>query len=215
MELSDYFRIIRQRGWLIVVLMGLTAAAAFGFSKMQTPVYQSNLRLLVQPSRTDFGQAQAAKTLLTSYEQWLYSSYRAQAVINNLQLDMTPGELLSDVRVASDGNSFIIQLSVENTDPNLANDIARSWGNELIKWQNANNDRLDKNDRITIEFVDDPQAGLDRPDTMINTAAGAVFGLLLGIALIFLLEWLASGVIRRSEDVERYLEIPVIGTIPQ
>ena len=215
MELTDYFRILRQRGWVIIVLMALTAAAAFGFSKMQTPVYQSNLRMLVQPSRTDFGQAQAAKTLLTSYEQWLYSSYRAQAVINNLQLDMTPGELLSDVRVASDGNSFIISLSVDNTDPNLANDIARAWGNELIMWQNANNDKLNKEDRITIEFVDDPQAGLDRPDTMINTAAGAVFGLLLGVALIFLLEWLASGVIRRSEDVERYLDIPVIGSIPQ
>ena len=215
MELTDYFRIVRQRGWVIIALMALTAAAAFGFSKMQTPVYQSNLRMLVQPSRTDFGQAQAAKTLLTSYEQWLYSSYRAQAVINNLQLDMTPGELLSDVRVASDGNSFIISLSVDNTDPNLANDIARAWGNELIMWQNANNDKLNKEDRITIEFVDDPQAGLDRPDTMINMAAGAVFGLLLGVALIFLLEWLASGVIRRSEDVERYLDIPVIGSIPQ
>jgi len=215
MELTDYFRILRQRGWVIIVLMALTAAAAFGFSKMQTPVYQSNLRMLVQPSRTDFGQAQAAKTLLTSYEQWLYSSYRAQAVINNLQLDMTPGELLSDVRVASDGNSFIISLSVDNTDPNLANDIARAWGNELIMWQNANNDKLNKEDRITIEFVDDPQAGLDRPDTMINMAAGAVFGLLLGVALIFLLEWLASGVIRRTEDVERYLDIPVIGSIPQ
>lgn len=215
MELSDYFRILRQRGWVILVLMALTAAAAFGFSKMQTPVYQSNLRMLVQPSRTDFGQAQAAKTLLSSYEQWLYSSYRAQSVINNLQLDMTPGELLGDVRVASDGNSFIISLSVENTDPDLANDIARSWGNELIMWQNANNDKLNKEDRITIEFVDDPRAGLDRPDTMINTAAGAVFGLLLGVGFIFLLEWLASGVIRRSEDVERYLDIPVIGTIPQ
>ncbi len=215
MELSDYFRIIRQRGWVVLALMALTAGAAFGFSKMQTPVYESTLRMLVQPSRTDFGQAQAAKTLLSSYEQWLYSSYRAQSVINNLQLDMTPGELLGDVHVSSDGNSFIIQLSVENTDPDLANDIARAWGNELKKWVNENNDGLDKNDWITVEFVDDPQAGLDRPNTKINTAAGAVFGLLLGVGLIFLLEWLASGVIRRGEDVERYLDIPVIGRIPQ
>ncbi len=214
MELSDYFRIIRQRGWVVLVLMALTAAAAFGFSKMQTPVYESTLRMLVQPSRTDFGQAQAAKTLLSSYEQWLYSSYRAQSVINNLQLDMTPGELMGDVHVSSDGNSFIIQLSVENTDPDLANDIARTWGDELIKWVNQNNDGLDKNDWITVEFVDDPRVSLDRPDTKINTAAGAVFGLLLGVGLIFLLEWLASGVIRRGEDVERYLDIPVIGRIP-
>lgn len=215
MELSDYFRILRQRGWLILLLMILTAAAAFGFSKIQTPVYESNLRLLVSPSRTDFGQAQAAKVLLTSYEQWLYSSYQAQAVINKLQLDMTAGELLGDVRVASDGNSFVITLTVENTDPNLANDIARAWGDELIMWQNAKNDKLRLEDRITIEFIDDPKAGLERPKTTINTAAGAVFGLLLGIGMLFLLEWIASGVMRRAEDIERYLDIPVIGTIPQ
>ncbi len=215
MEIRDYFRILRQRGWLIIVLMILTAAAAFGFSKIQTPVYESTLRLLVSPSRTDFGQAQAAKTLLSSYEQWLYSSYQARKVIDNLQLDMTPGELLDDVRVASDGNSFVIKLSVENTDPNLANDIAAAWGNELIRWQDEKNYGLDKADWITIEFIDDPKAGLDRPKTKINTAAGAVFGVLLGVAIIYLLEWLASGVMRRSEDVERFLDIPVIGTIPQ
>src|SRR5690606_385917 len=117
MELRDYFRILRQRGWLILVLMALTAAAAFGFSRIQTPVYESTVRMLVSPSRTDFGQAQAAKTLLSSFEQRLYSSYQAQKVIDTLQLDMTAGDLLGDVRVASDGNSFVISLSVENTDP--------------------------------------------------------------------------------------------------
>jgi capsular polysaccharide biosynthesis protein len=194
--------------------MVLTAAAAYGFSKIQTPIYESTLRLLVRPSRTDFGQAQAAKELLSGYQQWLYSSYRAQDVINELQLDMTAGELLSDFRVASDGGSYVITLTVENSDPNLANDIARAWGNRLLQQQNLDNDRLRLEDRIYIEFIDDPQAGLSRPKTMINTAAGAVFGLLLGVALLFLLEWLASGVLRRREDVERYLDIPVIGTIP-
>jgi capsular polysaccharide biosynthesis protein len=214
-EFSNYLRIIRQRGWLILLLLLLTAAAAYGFSKMQTPLYQSTLRLLVKPSRTDFGQAQAAKELLSGYEQWLYSSYRAQDVINALQLDMTAGDLLGDVRVASDGGSYVISLTVENTDPDLANDIARAWGNRLIQQQNEDNDRLRLEDRIYIEFIDDPQVGLERPKTTINTAAGAVFGLLLGVALVFLLEWLASGVMRRPEDVERFLEIPVIGSIPQ
>jgi capsular polysaccharide biosynthesis protein len=214
-EFSNYVRIIRQRGWLILLLLLLTAAAAYGFSKMQTPIYQSTLRLLVKPSRTDFGQAQAAKELLSGYEQWLYSSYRAQDVINALQLDMTAGDLLGDVRVASDGGSYVISLTVENTDPNLANNIARAWGNRLIQQQNEDNDRLRLEDRIYIEFIDDPQVGLERPKTTINTAAGAVFGLLLGVALVFLLEWLASGVMRRPEDVERFLEIPVIGSIPQ
>jgi capsular polysaccharide biosynthesis protein len=214
MEINDYLRIIRQRGWIILLMMVLTAAAAYGFSRMQTEIYRSTLKLLVLPSRTDFGQAQAAKDLLSSYEQWLNSSLRAQAVIQEIQLDMTPQELMGDIRVASDRNSFVITLTIDNSNPNLANDIASTWGNQLIMWQNANNDRLRQEDRITIEPLDAPQVGLERPRTSINTAAGAVFGIILGIFIIFTLEWVESGVVRRSEDVERYLAVPVIGTIP-
>ena len=101
----------------------------------------------MNPGRTDFGQAQAAKELLSSKQVWLYSTYRAQDVIDTLQLDMTAGELLGDVRVASDA-SYVITLTVENTDPNLANDIARTWGNLLIMEQTADNDTLRQEDRI-------------------------------------------------------------------
>lgn len=214
MELSDYFRILRQKGWLIILVAVLTAAAAFGFSKIQNPIYESSLRLLVQPARTDFGQAQAAQQLLRGYVQWIRSSYRAAAVIDQLQLDMTPAQLLSDVEVASDDSSFVIELNVENSDPDLANDIARTWGNVFVQWRIDDNATQRKEDRVDVEFIDDPRAGLSSPMTKINTAAGAVFGALLGTILVFGLEWLESGVVRRSEDVERYLEIPVIGSIP-
>ncbi len=214
MELSDYLRIIRQRGWIIILLAVLTAVAAFGYSKMQTPVYESSLRLLVRPARTDFGQSQAARELLGNYEQWLRSSFRAQTVIDQLQLDMTAGELLGDVSVASDRLGLVLQLVVENTDGDLGNDIARTWGNLLIQWQQQENEKNRQEDRITIEFQDNPQYSQASPQTTINTAAGFVFGALLGIILVFLLEWLESGVLRRSEDVERYLEIPVVGRIP-
>ncbi|MEJ2747274.1 MAG: Wzz/FepE/Etk N-terminal domain-containing protein [Anaerolineae bacterium] len=214
MELSDYLRILRQRGWVIILVALLTAAATFGFSKIQTPVYESTLRMLVRPSRTDFGQSQAAKELLASYVAWLNSRYRAQDVIDTLKLDMEAGALLGDVKVAAENNSFVIQLAVENSDPNLANDIARTWGEQLIQWQTAENDKNRQEDRITIEFIDDPQAALARPKWKINTAAGAVFGALLGVIIIFVLEWIESGIVRRSEDVERFLDIPVIGSIP-
>jgi capsular polysaccharide biosynthesis protein len=199
---------------MIILLAVLTAVAAFGYSKMQTPIYESNLRLLVRPARTDFGQSQAARELLGNYEQWLRSSFRAQAVIDQLQLDMTAGELLGDVSVASDRLGLVLQLVVENTDGDLGNDIARTWGNLLIQWQQQENEKNRQEDRITIEFQDNPQYSQASPQTTINTAAGFVFGALLGIILVFVLEWLESGVMRRSEDVERYLEIPVVGRIP-
>lgn len=214
MEIGDYIRVLRQRGWIIILVAVLSAAAAYGFSKMQTPVYESSLRMLVQPARTDFGQSQAAKLLLRGYVQWIRSSYRAASVIDELQLDMEPGELLGDVEVASDDSSFIVQINVENTDPNLANRIAQTWGNLFIQWRVDDNATQRKEDRVDVEFIDDPLAGLARPKTKINAAAGLVFGVMVGVIIVFVLEWIESGVVRRSEDIERYLDIPVIGKIP-
>ncbi len=214
MALNDYFRILRRRGWIIILLAVLTAGAAYGFSRIQPVVYESSLKLLVRPARTDFGQSQAARELLGNYEQWLNSSYRAQDVINILQLDMQANELLGDVTVSSDRLGLVVQINVENTNPDLGNDIARTWGNLLIQWQNQENDKNLQGDRITIEFQDDPRVVGVSPNVEVNTAAGAVFGALLGVIVIFVLEWIESGVVRRAEDVERYLEIPVVGRIP-
>lgn len=214
MELSDYLRILRRRGWLIILLALLTAGAAYGLSRMQDNVYKSSVKLLVRPARTDFGQAQAAKTLLRGYVAWLDSSYRAAAVIDKLQLDMEPQALKGDVTIASDDSSFIIQIDVKNSDPNIANDIAREWGDLLIQDTIRNNATQRKEDRVEVARIDDPVAGLYSPKPTINAAAGLVLGALLGVILIFVLEWLDSGVLRRVEDVERHLDVPVIGSIP-
>jgi capsular polysaccharide biosynthesis protein len=214
MALNDYFRILRRRGWIIILLAVLTAGAAYGFSKIQPVVYESSLKLLVRPARSDFGQSQAARELLGNYEQWLHSSYRAQDVINILQLDMQANDLLGDVTVSSDRLGLVVQLNVENTNPDLGNDIARTWGELLIQWQNQENDKNLQGDRITVEFQDDPRVVGVSPNVKVNTAAGGVFGALLGVIVIFVLEWIESGVVRRAEDVERYLEIPVVGRIP-
>lgn len=215
MEFQDYIRILRQRAWIVVLLAILTAAVAFFFSRAQPKVYESSLTLLVLPSRTDFGQAEATKNLLRGYTQWMNSSIRAQRVIDQLQLDMTPDELLGSVGIASDASSYIIQMEVRNTNTDIANDIARTWGNVLIQWVEENNAKLRKEDRITVEFVDNPKYSGESPNVRVNTLAGGIFGVLVGILVIFLLEWIDSGILRRGEDIERYLEIPVVGSIPK
>lgn len=213
MEFKDYIRILWRRGWLIILLAVLTAGAAFAFSKMQTPVYEASARLLIT-SRPDFGQTQAARELRRDFATYLRSSLRAADVIEELQLDMTPFELLGDAQIAAGTSENVVQVTVENTNPELAKQIARTWAEQLIIWRDEQNAALREEDRIKAQLLDEPTVALDRPQTTINTAAGGIFGALLGVVVIFLLEWIESGVVRRPEDVERYLDIPVVGTIP-
>ena len=59
MEITDYLRILRKRGWIIVAVAIIAAASAYGFSKIQTPIYSASVKLSVVPARaTDWGSRQ-------------------------------------------------------------------------------------------------------------------------------------------------------------
>jgi capsular polysaccharide biosynthesis protein len=214
MTINEYLRILWRRGWILALLAILTAASAFVFSKLQTPIYKSTIYVLVQPARTDFGLTQSAKILLRSYVAWMDTDNRAREVIEAKQLDMEPGTLRSNVTIASDDSRFVIQIDVKNENGDLANDVARQWAELFIQWRNEENQKQRKEDRVDAIILDEPRYVTDRPKTAINTVAGGVLGLLVGGVIVFILEYLESAVIRSATDVERQFSLPVLGAIP-
>ena len=214
MPLGEYFRILRQRGWILILLALLTAASAFVFSKLQTPVYKSTVQLLVEPARTDFGLTQSAKILLRSYVAWMDTNNNAQRVIDVLQLDLLPQALRSRVTIASDESRFVIQIDVEDENGDQANNVAQKWADLFVQWRQGRNQEQRKEDRVEALILDPPRYSLDSPQTTINVLAGAILGLLLGGVCVFALEYLEAAVVRNPQDVERFLNLEVLGAIP-
>lgn len=214
MPLGEYFRILRRRGWIIVLLAILTAASALVFSTVQNPVYRATVNVLVQPARTDFGLAQSAKLLLDSYVAFLDTDNSAAAIIQDLQLDMLPEALRADVNIAAEAQRFLITIAVDNENGDAANDVARKWAELLVQWRNDENQKQRREDRVTALLLDAPRYVLDHPRRGLNTAAGGVLGILLGGLLIFFLEYWDAGILRTRADVERQLNLAVLGAIP-
>ncbi len=214
MPISEYFRILRRRWWIIPLLVVLAAGSAYVFSKVQTPVYKATLYVLIKPSRSDFGLTQSAKLVLRSYVAWLDTRENAQQVIDALQLDETPEALKSNVTLASDDSRFVIQIDVKDENQKTAADVAWQWGLLLQKWRESENASAQRTDWVSAEILDTPLVSLYQPQTKVNTLAGAVLGLLLGAVLIFALEYLEAGILRSPQDVERALALSVLGTIP-
>ena len=67
-----------------------------------------------------------------------------------------------------------------------------------------------------VEIVDTAKAGLRpvRPNKPLNIALGIIIGLIVGVGLAFFIEYLDTSV-KTIDDVERSLQAPVLGVIPQ
>ena len=214
MNLADYVRVLRRHGWILLLAAALTAGSGYVFSKLQTPVYRSTQKILIKPARSDFGLTQTLKQLLDGWGERLRTELRAQDAIDALKLDMTPADLKSQVTITADVNSMLITIDADMKDGEVGNRVARVYGEQFIQWRAQENQPLQLADRINAELLDAPQYALLRPNTKINVLAGALLGVLIGGVVVFVLEFLDSNVVRRTNDVERFLQLPVLGTLP-
>jgi capsular polysaccharide biosynthesis protein len=214
MELRDYLRILRKRGWIIILTTLLTAAAAFGFSQVQTVEYKSSISVFVRPARIDNGTLLATKQILRGFVRVIDSRNFAQRVITALGLDMLPDTLKGKVTIASKDEDYIIQIDVVDTDAGQSGRIAQEWANQFVQWRNQDNLEQRKEDRVDADIVQDPTTSKFKPQTTLNTAAGGIIGFLLGVVIVFFLEAIEANILRSPEDVERALGTTVIGAIP-
>jgi capsular polysaccharide biosynthesis protein len=215
MNLIDYLRILARRGWIILLAVILTAGAGYVFSKILTPTYRSTQQILIEPARNDFGLTQTLRQLMYSYTSRINTQARAAEAIDALKLDMTPDQLQPMVNAVPDLNTLTINIDVTMKDGEVANRVAQAYGLNFIEWRNQANQPLRLEDRIDAELLDAPKYELYQPKTSVNVAAGALLGILIGGIVVFVLEYLDSNVVRRASDVERYLQLPVLGSLPE
>jgi capsular polysaccharide biosynthesis protein len=214
MNLVDYGRILIRRGWIMILLGAITAGAAFLFSRQIEPMYRATQKVLIIPSRSDFGLTEAARQILNSHVQYLDSSLRAAEVIDNLQMDTTPGQLRSDVTIASDQLSLLIQIDADHKDPSEAVRIAAAWGDLLLDYRNELNQQARREDRIEARLQDNPVPFKASPNIPINTLVGLIAGVFVGGVIVFVLEYLESSIVRRREDIENSAGLAVLAAVP-
>jgi capsular polysaccharide biosynthesis protein len=217
MELVDYLRILTKRGWIAVLVAVVAAVTAFAVSKMQTPVYSAGVKLSVNPARADWGLSNTTKDLLRNYAENIRTHKMAQEVIDRAQLDMDTTTLLSKLFVSPAADTFTLQIEARDTDPQVAMTIAQTMAEVFVEDRDAWNQRQDKRDRIEVSILDSVwNLGYQQysPNTKINTLAGGLVGLLVGLFVVFFLEWLEQDVIRTDEDIERAVQVTVLGVIP-
>lgn len=214
MQFRDYWVIFSKRWWLIVLVAGAACVSSFVYAKLQTPIYRSEVQLTVTPSRVDYNLVLVLGDMLTQYQDQLLSRHLATLVDDQLQQDLPVDTLLSKVKVSAVSNGFLLDLTVDDTDPNRAQAIAQAWATQFIQEHQADMAPLQPTDRIEIKELDKPLPGvLAFPKTKQYVLAAGILGLVVGAVLAFLLEYL-DDTVKTTDDVERFVGLPVVGSIP-
>ena len=203
------------RRWWIILLCGIVAATAFliGTKVLITPKYQSVTKIFVL-SQQDVNyltstDIQLSSYLTKDYAELIKSRTVAQEVIKRLDLDMSPDTLMSQVSVQTKSDTRIVTIIVLNEDPELAQELAN-----VIREVSAKQ-IVDVMGVEAVNMVDEANLPVSpsSPNVSKNMLMGAAWGFLLAIAVI-LIRYLLNDTIKNDEDVERYLNLNVLASIP-
>lgn len=217
MELKQYFEILLERLWILILLPLVAAAAAAGISFfLLEPVYESNTTLYVINRQMDantqlaYNDMLIGQYLVKDYRELIKSRVITSAVIENLKLDgITPAQLADKISVNLKNDTRILEIRVRDQNPERARDIA----DEMTKVFAVKVQDLMKVENVSIvDKASLPTAPVE-PRPLYNIAIAMFAGLFAAVGIIFLLEYLDDS-INTVEDVEKYLDLTVLGTIP-
>lgn len=215
MTIQEYLRIIRRRGWIILVSVILTSLAAFAVSYVQEDMYRATVYVSTVPARPDWGLGNTAKDLMRNFAANIQTPEIAQRVIDRAQLDQNPYDFLGHINVASESSDFTIEIEARARDGEVAKLMALTLADEFVDERTAYYAQQDKSDRIEVK-IRSRVIGYEQyqPKPIINAIAGAVLGFLLGLGIVLVLTWMEADLLRTSSAVERTLGVPVLGAIP-
>jgi capsular polysaccharide biosynthesis protein len=211
-DLMELFYALWQKAWILLLSLAVGALLAGLYTKFfVTPQYQASSELYIwskTTSITSLTDLQIGSQLTEDFQILATSRPVVEQVIENLGLDTTYEELVNIVTV-SDLGTRILKITVTHPDPQLAADISNEMA-EALRDRVAEVTNSDRPTTVENAVVPTKKSS---PSMSKNVAIGGLLGLILSGGIIVLL-YLMDDTIKTNEDVERYLHLNVIATIP-
>lgn len=222
MELIRYVRVLRRRLWMIVICPIFAALAAGIVSFALPPVYEAQVVLLVRPAQPLQGSTtDPAVAALTSAE--ISSTYASlmtkrpllESVSADLGLKITPVNLAKEIKVTPETGTTILDVSVQDTNPALARDLANRLVADFIveikgfQQQEAQVPNARTGDNlVVVSPAVQPDTPVS-PNKTLNVAIAFAAGLLVALGIAFLLDYLDQSIKSDEELTERLGLIPM------
>ena len=212
-DLKELIYVIKRKLW-IILLTGIVGAVGFGLftAMVMKPVYTSSTMLYIvnkTTTLTSLTDLQLGTQLTKDYKVLVTSRPVTGQVITNLDLNLSHEQLVKKIKVDNPTDTRILTISVEDTDPYMAKSIADEFASVASARMAEIMDSAPPN--IVEEAYLPTQK--TKPSITKNTMIGGLAGVFLAGAIILVL-FVMNDAIKTPEDVEKYLGLNTLATIP-
>lgn len=214
-DLVELFMVLKSKLHIILLSGILAALLAFvGTKLLMTPMYTSVTKMYVlsrqdSSSGVTYSDLQTGSQLTKDYAELVKSRPVLEQVIAALNLDMEPEELAENITVETPTDTRILSISVESDNPKEAKEIAdtlrETVSSEIKEIMHA--ESVD-----TIEDGNLPKEP-SSPSLKKNMVLGGALGVFLALAILIFI-FLRDDTIKNPDDVEQYLGLNVLTSIP-
>ena len=213
-DLGEVFHlVISKLGVIILSGILLGVLSIIGTMLFITPKYESTTKIMVlnkQDNNTLTSADMQTSTQLTKdYAELIQSRTVLEGVIAQLNLDMTYKKMLNKVSVETSSDSRIVSISVTDEDPYTASEIANAVRDMAAEHIQS------VMDIEAVNVVDTANTPNEKasPSLAKNGVIGGLLGVIIAMAAVIII-YLTNDTIKVEEDVERYLGLSVLGSIP-
>lgn len=213
-DLIELFHVMLRKIWLIIVC-GVAGLVLFGgYTKLfMTPQYSASSMIYIfgsTSSLSDLANAALGTQLTSDFQTLAQSRAVLEKVIEELDLDMSYGQLSSSVSVSNPASTRFLKLTVTNPDPELARDISNTMA-EVTSDRVA---EVMNTDRPSLMEKAVTPTAPSSPNLMKNALTGGLVGAAIAIALIYL-QFMMNDTIQNEADVRKYLGVNVLAMLPE
>ena len=211
-DLGEIFHLILSRlGVIILSGIILGVISIIGTMLFITPQDESTTKIMVlnkQDSNTLTSADMQTSTQLTKdYAELIKSRTVLEGVI--AQLNITYQQLLGKLTVDTSTDSRIVTIIVSDEDPYTASEMANAIRDMAAEHIQS------VMDIEAVNVVDSANIPSEKasPSLAKNGVIGGLLGVIIAMAIVIII-YLTNDTIKVEEDVERYLGLSVLGSIP-
>lgn len=214
-SVSEIIDAVKKR-WKIIVLTTVLATVVSGIFSffVISPTYEASTKIFIgkegaESEGYNSSDVSMYQNLLKTYSELIKTKDLVNKAINNSQYDLSVNNVLNGITVNTLTGTQILQISYQSKSPSIAKNMLESITNEFI----TKAEELVPNGNVKIlESVELPKNPV-APNKTMNIAIAFILGMMVGFGIVFLLEYL-DNTYKNKEQLEKELDIPVLGVIP-